>query len=87
MMKSFDDSTRKRVKVVYHDLRAELNDQTKELIGDVNVIIHMAAASHVTRSIKYPLEFIQNNIIGTAHLLEYARTLKNLERMIYFSTD
>lgn len=87
MMEEFDSDTRKRLKVVYHDLRAEFNDQTKELLGDVNVILHMAAASHVTRSIKYPLEFIQNNIIGTAHLLEYARTLKNLNRMIYFSTD
>lgn len=87
MMEEFDKDTKKRLKVVYHDLRAEFNDQTKEMLGDINIIIHMAASTHVTRSIQYPLEFIQNNIIGTAHLLEYARTLKNLERMIFFSTD
>lgn len=78
---------KKRLRVVHHDLRAEINQYVSDMIGDVNYILHLAAASHVTRSIKYPLEFVQNNINGTAHLLEYARTLKNLERMIYFSTD
>ena len=76
-----------RVRVVYHDLRAPINQQISDSIGDVDVILHLAAASHVTRSIKYPLEFVESNIIGTVNLLEYARTLKNLERMIYFSTD
>lgn len=76
-----------RLRVVHHDLRAEINTYVSDQIGDVNYILHLAAASHVTRSIKFPLEFVQNNINGTAHILEYARTLKNLERFIYFSTD
>jgi dTDP-glucose 4,6-dehydratase len=33
------------------------------------------------------MEFVMDNTIGTVHLLNYARTLKNLERLIYFSTD
>jgi dTDP-glucose 4,6-dehydratase len=33
------------------------------------------------------MEFIQDNVIGTANLLQYARTLPNLERFVYFSTD
>ena len=33
------------------------------------------------------MEFIMDNVIGTANILQYARTLKNLERFIYFSTD
>lgn len=76
-----------RVKIVFHDLRATINPSVSDMIGDVNLILHLAAASHVTRSIKYPMEFVESNVIGTVNLLEYARTLNNLERFVYFSTD
>ena len=36
-------------------------------------IMHLAAESHVDRSIEGPLEFIQTNIVGTSVLLEVAR--------------
>ncbi|TCO08870.1 dTDP-glucose 4,6-dehydratase [Natronoflexus pectinivorans] len=36
-------------------------------------VIHLAAESHVDRSISNPLEFIQTNIIGTVNLLNAAR--------------
>jgi dTDP-glucose 4,6-dehydratase len=36
-------------------------------------VIHLAAESHVDRSIMNPLEFIETNIIGTANLLNAAR--------------
>ncbi len=36
-------------------------------------IIHLAAESHVDRSITDPLEFIRTNILGTVHLLNAAR--------------
>lgn len=87
ILKDFDENTKKRVKVVHHDLKAEFNEYVCQKLGDVNIIFHMAAASHVTRSIKYPVEFVNDNIIGTVNVLEYARKLKNLERMIHFSTD
>jgi len=38
-----------------------------------DVVMHLAAESHVDRSIDGPLEFIQTNIIGTYHLLEASR--------------
>jgi dTDP-glucose 4,6-dehydratase len=78
---------RKRVKIVWHDLKAEIAEINRNLIGDVNIILHLAASSHVDRSISHPMEFVMDNTIGTVHLLNYARTLKNLERFIYFSTD
>ena len=28
-----------------------------------------------------------DNVVGTAHILDYARKLNNLERFAYFSTD
>jgi dTDP-glucose 4,6-dehydratase len=82
-----DRDDKHRVKVVYHDLRAAISPQIADVIGDINIILHVAAASHVTRSISFPMEFVENNVIGTVNLLEYARTLKNLNRFVYFSTD
>lgn len=38
-----------------------------------NGVLHLAAESHVDRSISNPLEFIQTNIVGTAVLLNTAR--------------
>ena len=39
-----------------------------------NIIMHLAAESHVDRSIDGPGEFIQTNILGTYNMLEQART-------------
>lgn len=87
MLTNHDLEVKKRVRFIFHDLRAELGPQLMHDIGDINVILHVAASSHVDRSILYPLQFVQDNIVGTAHILEYARKLKNLEKFIYFSTD
>jgi len=38
-----------------------------------NLVMHLAAESHVDRSIDGPTEFINTNIVGTYHLLEVAR--------------
>ena len=54
-------------------------------------IIHLAAESHVDRSITNPMEFIMTNIVGTVTLLNNARTLwgNNFEgkRFYHVSTD
>ena len=88
LMMSFDVETRKRVRVVHHDLKAELNPLVRSEIGEVDYILHLAAGSHVDRSIEYPMEFVLDNVVGTANILDFARLQKdNLERFIYFSTD
>ena len=87
VVSSYDSAERKRVKVVHHDLKAELNPEISASIGKVDLIAHLAAGSHVDRSIKYPLEFVKDNVLGTAHILDYARKCDNLERFAYFSTD
>lgn len=84
---SLPQETRKRVKVVFHDLKADLNPLIRTEIGKVNYIAHLAAGSHVDRSITYPMEFVLDNVVGTCNILEYARTQDNLSRFIYFSTD
>lgn len=60
-----------------------------------NIVMHLAAESHVDRSIEGPDEFIKTNIIGTYTLLEVARTywqnLDNVQKPIFrfhhISTD
>lgn len=54
-------------------------------------VIHLAAESHVDRSISNPLAFVSTNVIGTANLLEAARKSwqANLENHLFYhvSTD
>lgn len=55
--------------------RAELDRAFKQHKPDA--IMHLAAESHVDRSITGPAEFIQTNIVGTYTLLEAAREYWN----------
>ena len=87
LMLTFDPEVRKRVKIVHHDLKAELNPLVRSEVGNVDYIIHLAAGSHVDRSIDYPMEFVMDNVVGSVNILEFARTQKDLERFVYFSTD
>ena len=51
--------------------QSDLNDVfTKYAISDV---IHLAAESHVDRSIEGPLEFVFTNVVGTVNLLQEAK--------------
>lgn len=87
MMQDHDESQKQRVKIVYHDLKAEISPLTASMIGDVEYVLHLAAGSHVDRSIEFPMEFVMDNVVGTVNLLQWSRTLKNLEKFVYFSTD
>lgn len=57
----------------------------------IDTIIHLAAESHVDRSITDPLAFVRTNVLGTATLLNAAKTYwgKELEgkRFYHVSTD
>ena len=87
VVRAYPKSEQKRVRVIHHDLKAELNPEITANIGKVDYISHLAAGSHVDRSISYPLEFVMDNVVGTAHILDYARKVDNLEQFAYFSTD
>ena len=87
ILDEFSTKDKKRLKIVFHDLKAEINSQIKSEIGSPDIILHLAAASHVDRSIIYPMEFVLDNVVGTVNLLDFARSLKNLEKFAYFSTD
>ena len=61
----------------YHFVQADICDA--EAMGDVfdkyqpDAVMHLAAESHVDRSIDGPADFMQTNIIGTFTILEAAR--------------
>ncbi len=104
MLETTEGIDRKRVRLVWWDLKAELNEQVvKQLAGPFDYIAHLAAGSHVDRSIDDPMLFFMDNCIGTVNLLNYARNggldyEKNLTdipetvmpfagKFLYFSTD
>lgn len=87
LLQDTSPAERKRVRTIYHDLKAEFNPMLLADIGQVDVVAHLAAGSHVDRSIERPMEFVMDNVVGTCNVLEMARKQDNLERFLYFSTD
>ena len=87
MFKEYDPVTKSRLKIIYHDLKSEISNLIESQIKDVDIIYHLAASSHVDRSIVDPLTFVKDNVLATANILNYARSMNNLELLVYFSTD
>ncbi|MDR0611368.1 MAG: dTDP-glucose 4,6-dehydratase [Planctomycetaceae bacterium] len=61
----------------YHFLKADIGDHSviAQTIADFEpeIIFHLAAESHVDRSLEGPSEFIRTNLVGTYTMLESAR--------------
>ncbi|MEQ8239991.1 MAG: dTDP-glucose 4,6-dehydratase [Cyclobacteriaceae bacterium] len=61
----------------YHFVKADICDAAtiSKVLEDhqIDSIIHLAAESHVDRSITNPMEFVQTNVIGTVTLLNCAK--------------
>ena len=88
MLKDKEPSVRRRLKYVWVDLRSPITEAAASDIGKVDYILHLAAGSHVDRSIEFPMEFVWDNVVGTVNLLEFARMFQpDLDRFVYFSTD
>ena len=83
----------------YKLINADLcnNKEIETIVDQIkpNLIMHLAAESHVDRSIRNPKTFIESNIIGTFNLLEASRIYfeklipseKNNFRFHHISTD
>jgi dTDP-glucose 4,6-dehydratase len=50
-------------------------------------IFHLAAQTHVDRSIESGVDFAQSNVLGTVNLLECLKEKSFIERVLIFSTD
>ena len=84
-IEAYDD---KRVKVLGCDLSNGIPEGIAKEIGNVDYIWHLAAESHVDRSLQDSIPFVKANVLGTAHLLEYVkRHQPNLKKFVTFSTD
>lgn len=79
----------------YHFIKADIVDGQAMLAlfeqHSFDGVIHLAAESHVDRSIANPMEFVMTNVIGTVNLLNAARHQwkDNMEgkRFYHISTD
>lgn len=79
----------------YRFVQADIVDfeKTKQVFEAYNpdVIIHLAAESHVDRSINQPTDFAMTNVIGTVNLLNLAREFwqNNYQNKLFYqvSTD
>lgn len=57
---------------------------------DITDVIHLAAESHVDRSISGPMDFVMTNVVGTVNLLNVAKQYWNgytTHRFYHISTD
>lgn len=78
----------------YHFVHGNITDSEvlQQLFTEhkISHVIHLAAESHVDRSITNPLEFVETNVMGTVKLLEMARRYwkSNDDHLFYHvSTD
>ncbi|WP_421808365.1 dTDP-glucose 4,6-dehydratase [Flagellimonas sp.] len=78
----------------YSFLKGDITDQTflATLFNDIvfDGIIHLAAESHVDRSISDPLSFVRTNVLGTVNLLNEALNQAKVNpdfRFYHVSTD
>jgi len=72
----------------YRFVQGDICDRelVKTLIKDVDVVVHLAAESHVDRSIENSEDFIRTNIEGTRVLLDEAKKA-GVSRFHHVSTD
>lgn len=80
---------RNRVRVVYHNLASPLTEEIHRQIGPLDYVWHLAAESHVDRSLVDATPFAQSAVLGTVNLLQYLRERQQgtLKRYIGFNTD
>lgn len=79
----------------YHFFKGDIVDESavKEAFEkyEIDAVVHLAAESHVDRSISNPMEFIRTNVDGTAILMNVAKAYwgSNFDNKLFYhvSTD
>ncbi len=79
----------------YHFLKDDISDEAAmtELFQEIkpDSVLHLAAESHVDRSIKDPMAFIRTNVMGTVNLLNAAKEIwkEDMDSHLFYhiSTD
>ena len=95
LLKSLGSNTSER----YKFFKGDISDKSSvyEIINQIkpDLIIHLAAETHVDKSIKFPEKFIKSNIVGTFQLLQtslayYEKAsgeIRNKFKFLHVSTD
>ena len=77
----------------YHFIKEDICDfdRMKVLLKEYEItdVIHLAAESHVDRSIEGPMEFVMTNVVGTVNLLQVAKDIWKGDNHVFHhvSTD
>lgn len=73
----------------YNFVKGDISDYKllAKIIPNVDVVINVAAETHVDRSISNPKTFLQSNTIGTFNILEAIRKLNRGAKLVQVSTD
>ena len=84
-IEAFDD---KRVKLVGWDISYLPTPGIVRELQGADFILHLAAETHVDRSIEDPLPFVTANVLGMQHMINLLRDhLPTVKLMVNFSTD
>lgn len=68
-------------------IKADISKPGSLAIRDTfDAVVHMAAESHVDRSIEDPRDFVTSNVMGTLQVLEFVKSCK-IPRLLQISTD
>ncbi len=70
----------------FHHVDLRQPERVDPIVGDADLVIHLAAESHNDRAISAPLPFVETNVLGTAVLLEACRR-HDVRRLHHVSTD
>jgi dTDP-glucose 4,6-dehydratase len=74
-----------KIKIIEHDIKYPLDSIVDQLL-DVEVILHAGGNPSAADSLNDPIMSVNDNVLGTAHLLELSRKL-NLTRFVYYSSS
>lgn len=87
-LRQFGILNNERFSMWTHDLATVVPQGLQEEWGDIDVIFHLAAESHVDQSILYPCFCVCNNVMSTVNILEAARRMApRLRSFVYWGTD
>ena len=72
----------------YRFVKGDIRDReaVAQAMEGVDLVVHMAAESHVDRSIEGPAVFVETNVVGTQVLLDAARQA-GVKRFVMVGTD
>lgn len=69
--------------------RGDLKDpeSVRKAVEGRNIVFHLGALIAIPYSYQNPLDVVQTNVVGTAHILDACRASRDLERVVLTSTS